>query len=138
MPFKRILCGVDFSPDSVKAFRVAVQCARLSSGLLHLFHAVEAQPVIPGEVVIKVLDRANTAMEALIASARPSLNGLPLTSEVASGEAFVEIVERAREWKADLIVLGSKGTTSLEEIVVGSTAEHVMKESPCSVLIVRG
>jgi nucleotide-binding universal stress UspA family protein len=138
MAFKRILCGVDFSPDSIKAFRVAIELARMNSGALHLFHAVEAQPVIPGEVVIKVLDRANAAMESLIASAQPELNGLSLSSEVTSGEAFVEIVERARDWKADLVVLGSKGATSLEEIIVGSTAEHAMKESPCSVLIVRG
>jgi nucleotide-binding universal stress UspA family protein len=44
MAFKRILCAVDFSPGSLEAFRVAVEMARLYSGTLHLFHAIEAQP----------------------------------------------------------------------------------------------
>ena len=137
MAFKRILCAVDFSPGSLEAFRVAVEMARLHSGALHLFHAIEAQPAGPGEVVIEIVQKANAAMEGLVASARSSLKGLAFTSEVTSGKAFVEIVNRAREWNADLIVLGSKGTTSLEEIVVGGTAEAVMKQASCSVLVVR-
>jgi nucleotide-binding universal stress UspA family protein len=76
-------------------------------------------------------------MDSLIASAESSLSGLSFTSEVTSGRAFVEIVNRAQEWKADLIVLGAKGAASLENIVVGSTAERVMKEASCSVLIAR-
>jgi nucleotide-binding universal stress UspA family protein len=137
MAFKRILCAVDFSPGSLEAFRVAVEMARLYSGTLHLFHAIEAQPAGPAEVVIEIVQKANTAMEGLVASVRSSMKGLAFTSEVTSGKAFVEIVERARKWKADLIVLGSKGTTSLEEIVVGGTAEAVMKQASCSVLVVR-
>ena len=97
----------------------------------------KAQPAGPGEVVIEIVQKANAAMEGLVASARSSLKGLAFTSEVTSGKAFVEIVNRAREWNADLIVLGSKGTTSLEEIVVGGTAEAVMKQASCSVLVVR-
>ncbi|HEX7230807.1 MAG TPA: universal stress protein [Candidatus Binatia bacterium] len=76
-------------------------------------------------------------MQALLASARSSLHGLNVNTEVTSGLASVEIVSRAREWQADLIVLGSKGTTSLEEIILGGTAEAVTKEAPCSVLVVR-
>jgi len=76
-------------------------------------------------------------MEGLVASAQSSLDGLAFTTEVTSGRAFVEIVNRSREWRADLIVLGSKGVASLEEIIVGGTAEHVTKEAPCSVLVVR-
>jgi nucleotide-binding universal stress UspA family protein len=137
MPFKRILSAVDFSPGSLAAFRIAVELARLHSGSLHIFHVIEAQPAATGDVVIAIVQKANAAMEGLIASARSSLDGLTFTTEVTSGRAFVEIVNRAREWKADLIVLGSKGTTSLEEIVVGGTAEAVMKQATCSVLVVR-
>jgi nucleotide-binding universal stress UspA family protein len=59
------------------------------------------------------------------------------TTEVASGLAAAEIVNRTRQWGADLIVLGSKGTTSLAEMVLGGTAEQVVKEAPSSVLVVR-
>jgi nucleotide-binding universal stress UspA family protein len=138
MPFKRILCAVDFSPDSVAAFRVAVEMARLHSGSLHLFHVMETQPNVSGEALLKIIETANEATEGLVASAQSSLDGLAFTTEVTSGEAAVEIVSRAREWRADLIALGSKGTTSLEEIIIGGTAERVIKEAPCSVLAVRG
>ena len=137
MAFKRILCAVDFSDDSIEAFHVAVETARLHAGSLHLFHVMEAQPALPGEVAIEILQKANAAIEGLVASAQSSLHGLAFTTEVTSGRAFVEIVNRARQWKANLIVLGSKGTTLLEEIIVGGTAEAVTKEAPCSVLVVR-
>lgn len=136
--FTRILCAVDFSRGSVEAFRVAVEMAQLHAAALHLFHVIEAQPAGPAEVLIEILRRANAAMDGLVASAQPSLKGLACTTEVASGRAFGEIVRRARGWKADLIVLGAKGMTSLEEIIVGGTAERVTKEASCSVLVVRG
>jgi nucleotide-binding universal stress UspA family protein len=44
---------------------------------------------------------------------------------------------RAETWKADLVVLGSKGLAPLEELIVGSTAERVMKEATCSALVTR-
>ena len=66
-----------------------------------------------------------------------ALEGIPLTTEVTAGRAFAEILRHARDWSADLIVLGAKGTASLGQIVVGSTAKHVMKDAPCSVLIVK-
>lgn len=137
MRFKRILCAVDFSPDSLAAFRIAVETARLHSASLQLFHVMEGQPTASGEVLIEIVKRANAAMEMLVESAQSSLEGLAFTTEVTSGRAFVEIVSRAREWKADLTVLGAKGTTSLEEIIIGGTAEGVVKEAPCSVLVVR-
>jgi nucleotide-binding universal stress UspA family protein len=137
MSFKRILCAVDFSADSLEAFRIAAEMARQPAASLHLFHVIESQPVMPADVEIRIIEEANAAMEKLVASAQSSPDGLALTTEVTSGLASVEIIERAREWRAELIVLGSTGVTSLEEIIIGGTAERVMKEAPCSVLIVR-
>jgi nucleotide-binding universal stress UspA family protein len=77
-------------------------------------------------------------MEALVATAKKAFNGTPVTTEITRGRAYVEILHKAHEWKADLIVLGAKGLTLPEEAFSGSTAERVMKEAQCSVLIVRG
>ena len=117
MAFKRILCGVDFSPGSLEAFRIAVETARMCGGSLHLIHVIEAQPVVSawqpidamGEMTVEMEEKAAAAMEALVGSARPSVDGLSITSEVTTGRTFVEIISRAREWKADLIVLGANG-----------------------------
>ena len=137
MPFKRILTAVDFSSNSLEAFRVAVEMARIHLGSLHLLHVIEAPPAVSTEVVMEIVQKANTAVERLVASSQLALEESTFTTEVANGRAFDEIVSRAREWRADLIVLGAKGTTSLEEIILGGTAEQAMKEAPCSVLIVR-
>lgn len=146
MAFKRILCGVDFSPGSLEAFRIAVETARMCGGSLHLIHVIEAQPVVSewqpidamGEMTVEMEEKAAAAMEALVGSAGPSSRAPSMTSEVTTGRAFVEIITRAREWKADLIVLGAIGAaTPLDEAVLGGTADRVMKEADCSVLVAR-
>jgi nucleotide-binding universal stress UspA family protein len=137
MPFKRILSAVDFSPNSLEAFRIAAEMASIHSASLHLLHVIEAWPSAPSEATVEFVQDANTAVEQLVASSQPAFDKVTLTTEVGSGRAFDEIVNRARDWRADLIVLGTKGTTSLEEIFLGGTAEHVIKESPCSVLVVQ-
>jgi nucleotide-binding universal stress UspA family protein len=145
MPFKRILCGVDFSEASIRAFHTAMELARQSRALLHVLHVIEAQPVVPGwlpadglsEMTLILQEKAAAAMQALIKSSSAELKDVTTTTEINNGRAFVEILNRAREWKADLIVAGASGTASLEEIVAGGTAENVMRRAPCSVLIVK-
>jgi universal stress protein A len=133
--FRRILCAVDFSRDSLEAFRAAVELARLRSGAVHVLHIIEAQLPGSGEVIIELTKKANAAMAELIASA-PSKD-LALSSEVTSGDAAIEIVDQAKEWRADLVVLGARGVILIEDIVVGGTAEGVTRGAPCSVLVVR-
>jgi len=133
--FRRILCAVDFSRDSLEAFRAAVELARLRSGAVHVLHVIEAQLPSSGEVIIELTQKANAAMAELIASA-PSKD-LALSSEVTSGDAAIEIVDQAKEWRADLVVLGAHGVILIEDIVVGGTAEGVTRGAPCSVLVVR-
>jgi universal stress protein A len=133
--FRRILCAVDFSRDSLEAFRAAVELARLRSGAVHVLHVIEAQLPGSGEVIIELTKKANAAMAELIASA-PSKD-LALSSEVTSGDAVIEIVDQAKEWRADLVVLGARGVILIEDIVVGGTAEGVTRGAPCSVLVVR-
>jgi nucleotide-binding universal stress UspA family protein len=137
MKFARILCAVDFSPDSTEAFRIAGDLARRYRGALLVLHAIEAQPVLAPDALIEINKRAGDALADFIASMRPSADDVAIDAEVTSGAPYEEIVRRARDWEAELVVLGAKGATSLEEVLVGGTAEAVMKEAPCSVLVVR-
>ena len=145
MAFNRILCAVDFSEMSLEAFRLAAEMARRFASNLYVMHVIEARPVASaligvdavGEMAVELEEKATDALESLVASSASDLGGVPLTLEVTAGRAFVEILNRARDLPADLIVLGAKGATALEQIVVGGTAELVMKDAPCSTLIVR-
>jgi len=145
MAFKRILCAVDFSETSLEAFRIAVEIARRFASSLHVLHVIEARPVSSqligvdavGEMAVELEEKATAALESLVASSASDLEGVPLTLQVTAGRAFVEILNCARDWTADLIVLGAKGATAFEQIVIGGTAERVLKDAPCSTLIVR-
>lgn len=143
MGFERILCAVDFSDGSLAALKSAIELAHGGSRRLFIFHVSEAQPVFSqwltpdrlGEVTVELQQAAKESMDELLDSAQ--LEDVSVETEITNGRAFVEIIKKAREWKADLVVLGAKGMASLDQIVMGSTAERVMKESACSVLIVK-
>jgi universal stress protein A len=145
MAYKRILCAVDFSETSLEAFRRATEIARRFASSLYVLHVIEARPVAPnligvdviGEMAVTLEEKATAALETLIESSASDLEGVPLTLEVTAGRAFVEILNHARDWAADLIVLGAKGATAIEQIIIGGTAERVMKDALCSTLIVR-
>ena len=51
--------------------------------------------------------------------------------------AFYEIIQAAREESADLIVMGTPGRTGFNHLILGSTAENVVRKSPCPVLTMR-
>jgi nucleotide-binding universal stress UspA family protein len=78
-------------------------------------HVIEVYPVVPvspplglDDAVTSLEEKATAAMEALIETAAESFEGAPLTTEVTRGRAYVEILNRARDYEADLIVLGRK------------------------------
>jgi nucleotide-binding universal stress UspA family protein len=58
-------------------------------------------------------------------------------SEVVTGDAAIELVRLAHIYKADLIVLGSRGLRGVKRIIAGSVSSQVIAEAPCSVLVVR-
>jgi len=62
--------------------------------------------------------------------------GVKVVKKLVDGIPDEEIIKLAR--KSDLIVMGSKGMTALDRILIGSVSEKVMHHAPCPVMIVRG
>lgn len=146
MAFKKILCAVDFSDDSIEALDKAAELARQSpSAHLFILHALEAQPVFSqylppeglGEITVDLQEKAHEAMEKLVEQFRTKLQDVNFKTQVSSGRGFEEILENANVWGADLIVVGSHGSAGLDQVVLGSTTARVLERAPCSVLIVR-
>jgi nucleotide-binding universal stress UspA family protein len=54
------------------------------------------------------------------------------------GKPADEVIAAAREWTAELIVLGTHGRSGVARAVLGSTAEAVVRHAPCPVVVVRG
>ena len=61
-----------------------------------------------------------------------------MRQEVRIGSPAAEIIAAARDLRADLVCVGTHGRTGLAHLFLGSTAEKVVRESPCPVLTVRG
>jgi nucleotide-binding universal stress UspA family protein len=69
--------------------------------------------------------------------ARASARGVPVKTRIATGIPSQEVSAAAEEEDADLIVVGTRGKTGLEHVVLGSTAERIIRTAPCPVLAVR-
>lgn len=140
---KNILVPVDFSPPSREALRWAYDLARLFGAQLTLLHVVEPHPypdwgfgnVFAREEKLRDVTRDN--LEKLCAK-----TDVPIESvhEILTrvGKPFHEIVEASRELEVDLIVIGTRGMTGFSHVLVGSTAERVMRHAHCPVTVVHG
>lgn len=99
----------------------------------------------PGRVETALDDRRRmveaglAAVDALAKSTAHWLTAAGLATEidVRQGDPAHEIIRAATDWKADLIVMGTRGRTGLERLLVGSVARKVLQHAPCSVLIER-
>jgi universal stress protein A len=133
---KKILVPVDFTSCSDKALQYAIPFARQFDAELTLLHVVEAASRMSDLAVMEVesLDDANRALETI----HRKLDDVVRSSLVVrTGSPGHEIIEAARELKADLIILSTHGRTGLERFFMGSTAEKVVRHAGCPVLIVR-
>jgi nucleotide-binding universal stress UspA family protein len=144
LPVKRILVPVDFSDCSVFALRYAANLARQVDANLMLLH-VASSLIAPPEMEYVELDlkkfRAEVEKHAsarLAALAKKeiaaTIHASPL---VRHGTPWEEITRMAKDRKADLIVIGTHGHTGLKHMVLGSTAEKVVRHADCPVLVVR-
>jgi universal stress protein A len=141
---KRILVPVDFSPLSKKALLYAARLAQQFGAEVNLFHVVEPEipPAFDGYMIAPpaVSNGSSAAcagrMKTLANSVRST--GVPrVNSIVRCGLASIEIVEAAKQFDVDLIVIATHGYTGWKHFAIGSTAERVVRAAPCPVLVVR-
>jgi nucleotide-binding universal stress UspA family protein len=138
---KRILVAHDFSERSATAVRVAGDWARAFDADVTLLHVVEpvvypefyAINVISDDVMTRLRDRAT---EALDTAAVEILGDLRVTTRVQIGHAIDTITAEAQPEQVDLAVMGTRGLTGLEQLVLGSVAEGVLRRCPVPLLTV--
>ncbi len=148
--FRRILLSTDFSDQARLAYRWAAQLARQSGGkviLIHVFEAdvVAAAPALSGYMPAEALDLGkyreefrNGAQEAL-GKAAEELRALGAEVEahlVEGSRPWQAIVAAAEEFDCGVIVLGTHGRGGLAHLLIGSTAEKVVRSADCPVLTV--
>ena len=141
---KAILVPVDFSAFSDRAQDYAVAFARVFHAELVLLHVVE--PMVYPENYVAIPSVTDDINQSLLQAAEERLaaqqkrieaEGVRVRAITRLGRPFMEIAEAARELGVDLIILGTHGYTGLKHVLLGSTAERVVRHAPCPVLTFR-
>lgn len=145
--YQKILVPVDGSETATSGLIEAVQLAKSSGGSLRLLNiystAVVALEYAAAYTALEDLpNKLSERGEALLKQARDVVqqHGVPFDT-VLLGTAIDNIgelvVDQAKQWPADLIVMGTHGRRGLARLVLGSTAEYVLRHSPVPMLLIR-
>jgi len=145
LEIRKILCPVDFSESSKHALGYAVGFSRMCNAELEIMHVavmpfvgLPDYPTIPDfspEVIREYEAACGRRLEELVEEVKADCPRV--SAHLVVGVPFVEIINRAREWAADLLVMGTHGRTGLPHVLIGSVAEKVVRKAPCPVLTVR-
>jgi nucleotide-binding universal stress UspA family protein len=145
---KRILVPTDFSKTSITALEVAFDIAKKANADIYLLHVVEeATPdsyLISGEwqkdnwddrlFTFKLLEKAKKQLEKLVQE--PRFSAVKLVGELRLGNPFHGMNAIIAEQKVDLVVMGTRGQTNMESMVIGTNTERIVRHSRCPILTV--
>jgi nucleotide-binding universal stress UspA family protein len=142
----KILLAIDDSKYAEAAINQIIAQRGDRGAEVKVLHVVEPVPVFadgeawgPGPE-LNILQKAQEKLaEELVSRAAKTLRsaGCKVTTAVVLGFPKLVILDQAREWRADLIVVGSHGRKGLEHFLMGSVSEAVARHAACSVEIVR-
>jgi nucleotide-binding universal stress UspA family protein len=142
-PYYRVLAAVDFSENSRHALELALRLApQAQFHVLHVYQGFEAQlrraGIPPSEIARQLrplLEEARQNMGAFLGSI--DHGGRAIREVLWDGRAHHEITTVAKYLRAELVAVGTTGRAGLPYILLGSVAEHVLREVPCDVLVAR-
>jgi nucleotide-binding universal stress UspA family protein len=140
---KKILCAVDFSSSTQDVVDAAAKLGRAVDGRIVLVAVVQALP--PGvaldmamvdlsELTLRAEKEADRQLAEL--KKRITFDAIDLETRRLTGSPVDKILEQAAVLPAEYIVMGSHGHTAIYDLLIGSTAQAVIKRSPCPVLVV--
>lgn len=136
---KRILVAYDGSPSSTKAFSLGMELgAKYGAELLVL--AVARPPDFGTEVETEaVIENSRKHCHDILRPLHAAVAAANLAArfDVVTGHPGEQIVRHAEDWKAELIVVGHRGRSFLDRLLIGSVAGYVINHSPCAVLVAR-
>jgi nucleotide-binding universal stress UspA family protein len=142
--FDRILCPVDFSEFSSLALEHALRLARWFDARVEVLHVIPFLPfaMAAGGVPVPYSSEATHAMresatQEIADLVAPLLSeGVPIETKLLEGSAWRLILDEARTWPADLLVMGTHGRSGFEHLLLGSVAEKVLRGATSPVLTI--
>lgn len=146
---KTILVPTDFSEHANNALDLAVQIAKKNDAKIHVVNVIEgirnfsfntmgeAESVMGEEafIVQKLIDQVKERLARLIE--KDEYESVAIETEVEMGSAYESISKVIAKHEADLLVMGTRGMSGLEEVLIGSNTEKVVRYSKCPVITVK-
>ena len=143
-PFEKILTAIDFSESSDYAFEYALTLARQFQAELTVMHVINEPVDLRGfyvphisfeQLEKEIEDGAEKMMVKFCQTKMGDFTGY--STQVVAGIPYEEVLRKAEEIGASLIVLGTHGRTGIDHLIFGSTAERVVRSATCPVLTIR-
>jgi nucleotide-binding universal stress UspA family protein len=142
---KRILVPIDFSVQAEYAAKVAVKIAKRTNSKIYLLHMLELPTGVIDPSSFGASTNTPTALLFLKRAYEkfedfkklPFFEGVEMEDSVLFHKAYDGIIDESEKNEVDLIVMGSKGTSGLEEMLVGSNTEKVVRNSKIPVLVIK-
>jgi nucleotide-binding universal stress UspA family protein len=138
--FEKILVALDGSEHSIRALKTAIQIAKKFDGTITLIHVYTVSPFVitPKQVykyVQAVQELGNNILQE--GTSLTKAEGVQVETLLTEGHAVEKILKTAMKQNFNLIVLGSRGLSTLKGILMGSVSEGVTKNASCPVLVVK-
>lgn len=157
--FEKILVAVDYLDSTPAIFSQALILARKFNSHLMIFHCLKGQMQGMSDILQattmgtysgvhsqqmleleeQLLQETTEQLVTWLRSfAQEATNqGVAADFDYRMGEAGIEICELAKNWGADLVIVGRRGRLGIQEIVLGSVSNYVLHHAPCSVLVMQ-
>jgi nucleotide-binding universal stress UspA family protein len=138
--FKKILVPADGSLHSLKAAEKAIELAKIDNGsFINLLYVVDGSTskydVLRSWDLLEVTNKRLAKFKDIVKKAEEA--GIEYELKILRGDPVPQILKYAKQMKSDVIVLGSRGLNSLQEMVLGSVSHKVAKKAKCPVMIVK-
>jgi nucleotide-binding universal stress UspA family protein len=137
--FSNILVAIDGSKSSKRAFEKAIFLSKKCEGSLHILHVVTCDLGGDSAIVFDLLDQVKTNAASMLEDYRKEAdkNGIPVKIMMHQGDPAQIILELSKKEKYDLIIMGTRGRTAFQELLLGSVSLKVIHHSSCPVMVVQ-
>jgi len=145
--YQRILVPIDGSPTSDQGLAEAIKLAQLTGASLRLIYVMDSLIYASGfgvygdysgDLIVRMEEAGKQVLED--GSTRANAANLKVDSLLIDGlgiRVSEAVIQQAKDWSADLIVIGTHGRRGINRLLLGSDAEQIMRLAPVPVLLVR-
>jgi nucleotide-binding universal stress UspA family protein len=139
--FSRILVAVDNSDYAMKAFEYAIQLARAVNAKVFVVHVVQNPAMTDALVSVSELKtsfkKQGSKLLTSLSSTAEAKFGITVETILEEGDPPKVILDTAKKFNANIIVIGSRGLSQIKELLLGSVSHSVTKHADIPVLVVK-